>query len=62
MIILKEIRIGLGTDNIHVILEGMIEAVVGLGQVQKLVLIEIELYAINVGNMIILPRAVQLHM
>ena len=30
MIILKEVGVGLGTDNIQVILEGMIETVVGL--------------------------------
>ena len=38
----------------------MIEVVVSLDQVQEPVLIEIELDAINVGNMIILLRTAQL--
>ena len=53
MIILKEVGIGLGTDNIQRISEGMLEVVVGLDQVQELGLIKIELDAINVGNIII---------
>ena len=42
IIILEEVGVGLETDNIQVISEGMIEVVVGLDQVQELVLIEIE--------------------
>ena len=61
MIILEEVGVGLGTDNIQMISVGMIEVVVDLDQVQELVLIEIELDAINVGNMIIILRTVQLH-
>ena len=61
MIISEEIGVDLGTDNIQVILEGMIEEIVGLDQVQEPVLIEIELDVINVGNMIILLRTFQLH-
>ena len=46
MIILKEVEVGLGKDNIQVILEGVIEiAIVGLCQFQELVLMEIELDA-----------------
>ena len=60
MLILEEVGVGLGTDNIQLILEGMIEVVVALDQVQELVLIEIELDAINVGNMIILLGTVHL--
>ena len=40
--------------------EEKIEALVGLDQVQEPVPIEIELDAINVGNMIILLRTVQI--
>ena len=58
MIILEEVGVGLETDNIQVILKGMIEVVVGLDQDQELTLIEIELDAISVGNMIILLRTV----
>ena len=36
MIIMKEVELGLGTDNIQIILEGMIETTVGLDQVQEL--------------------------
>ena len=60
MITLEEVEVGLGTDSIQIILEGMIELVVGLDQVQELALIGIKLNAINVGNMIILLRTVQL--
>ena len=59
-IILEEVGVGLETDNIQIISEGMIEVVVGLEQVQEPVLIEIELDAISVGNMIISLRTVQL--
>ena len=41
-IILAEIKVGLGTDNIQIISEGMIEKVVGLDQAKELVLIETE--------------------
>ena len=58
MIILEEVGVGLETDNIQIISEGMIEAVVGIDQIQELVLIEIELDALNVGNMIIWLRTV----
>ena len=58
--IIKEVEVGLGIDSIPIILEGMIEVMVGLDQVQELVPIEIELDAINVGNIIILLRTVQL--
>ena len=61
MTTLKEVEIGLGKDNIQVILEGMIEVVVDQNQVQELVLIEMELDASSVGNMIILLRIVQIH-
>ena len=60
MIIMKEVEVGLGIDSIPIILEGVIEIIVGLDQVQELVPIEIELDAINVGNMISLLRIVQL--
>ena len=60
MITLEEEEVGLGTDNIQVILEGMTEVVVGLDQVQEPVLIGMELDAINVRYMIILLRTVQL--
>ena len=60
MIIMEEVEVGPGIDSILIMLEGMIEAVGGLDQVQELVPIEIEFYAINVGNMIILLRIVQL--
>ena len=57
-IIMKE-EVGLGIDNIQIIPEEGIEVVVGLDQVQELVLIETEINAINAGNMIILPKIVQ---
>ena len=60
MKIMKEIEVGLKIDDIQIIPEGMIEVVVGEDQVQEPVPIEIELDAINVGNMIILLRTVQL--
>ena len=61
MIILEEVGVGLRIDNIQIILEGMIEAVVGLDQVQELPPKEIELDAIRVENMIIMLRTIQLH-
>ena len=51
MIILEEVGVGLETDIIQIISEGKIEVVVGLDQVQEVVIIEIELDAINVGRM-----------
>ena len=46
MTMLEEVEVGLGTDNIQVILAEMTEiAVVGLDQVQEPVLIETELDA-----------------
>ena len=56
---MKEVGVGLEKDNVYIIPEGMIEAV-GLDQVQEPVSTEVELDAINVGNMIILLRTVQL--
>ena len=57
MIILEEVE----TDNIQVISEEMTEVVVvSLDQVQEPVVIETELDAISVGNMIILLQTVQL--
>ena len=50
---LEEVEVDLGTDNIQVILGGMIKVVVGQDQVQELVLIEKGLDALGVGNMII---------
>ena len=62
MIILEEVGVGLGKDNIQIILEGMIKAAVGLDQAQGLVPVETELDGISeVGNMIILLWTVQLH-
>ena len=57
MIIMKKVEVGLGRDSIQIIPEGMTEVVVSL--VQKLAPIEIELDAINVGNMITVLRIVQ---
>ena len=41
MIIMKEVEVGLGIDSIMIIIEGMIEATVGLDEVQEPVTIEI---------------------
>ena len=60
MIIMKEVGGGLGKDNIQVIPEGMTEVIVGLDHNQQPVPTETELDAINVGNMIMLLRTVQL--
>ena len=58
---LEEVEVGLGTDNIQVILAEMIEVVVvGQDQVQELVLIKTELDALHVGNMITLLKTVQI--
>ena len=59
MIILEEVELGLGTDNIQTISEGMTEVVVGLDQIQEPVLVETELDAISVGNTIISLKTVQ---
>ena len=59
MIIMKEVELGLGIDSIQITPEGMIEVIVSLDQIQELVPIEIELDAINVGNMITSLRIVQ---
>ena len=57
---LKEVEVDLEKDNIQVILEGMIETVViDQDQVQELVLTEIGLNVLNVGNMIISLKTVQ---
>ena len=61
MIILEEVEVDLGTDNIQIFSEGMTEVVaVGLDQAQEPVLIEIKLDAISIGNMIFSLRTVQL--
>ena len=60
MIILEEVGVGLETDNIQIISRGVTEIVVDLDQVQEPVLIDIELDAINIDNMIILLRIVPL--
>ena len=60
IIIMKEAGVVLGIENIQIIPEGMIEVVVGLDRVQEPVPAEIKLDAINVGNVIILLRTVQL--
>ena len=52
MTTLEEVEVGLGKDNIQVILEEMTEVVVGGDQVQELVLIETESDALSVGNII----------
>ena len=53
MIVLEEVGVGLGKNSIQVILAGITEVVmVGLDQVQTPVLIETELDALHVGNMI----------
>ena len=55
MIIMKEVEVGLEKDSFQIISEGMTEAVaVDLDEIQELVLIEIGLDVISVGNMIIL--------
>ena len=53
---MEEVEVGLGTDDIQVILVEMIEVVVGQDQVQEPVLIETELDALSVGNMNILLK------
>ena len=58
MIIMREVEVGLGIGNISIIIEGMIEATVGLDQVQEPVLLEIGLDALNAGGMIILVKSI----
>ena len=58
MIITKEVRVGLGIDSIQIIPEDVIEVEVGLDHVQELLLTGTGLDAINIGNVIILPRIV----
>ena len=60
MIIMKEVKVGLGIGNIKIIPEGMKEVMVGLDQDQEQALIEIGLDAMNVENVIILLRTAQL--
>ena len=61
MTTLDEVEVGLGTDNIQIILAEKIEVVVGLDQVLEPVLTETELDALSVGNMIILLKTVQIY-
>ena len=62
MTTLEKVEVGLETDSIQVISVEMIEVVVvGLDQVQELVLTETELDALSVGNMIISLQTVQLY-
>ena len=42
MVIMKEVEVGLGIYSIQIIPKGIIEAIVGLDQVQELVPIDIE--------------------
>ena len=60
VIIMKEAGVYLGIDGTQMIPEQMIEVVVGLYPVQEPVPREIELDAINVENVNILPRTVQI--
>ena len=48
MIIMKEVEVGPGIDNIQITPEGMTEVIVGLDQIQEQVLMEIGLDAINI--------------
>ena len=59
MTILEGVEVGMGKNNIQVILGGMREVVaVGLDQVQEPLLIDIGLGVLNVGKIIILLRTV----
>ena len=61
MTTLEEVEVGLGKENIQVILEGMSKAVaVGVDYVGELVLTEIGLDVLNVGIIIILLKTVQI--
>ena len=58
---LEEVEVGLGKDDIQVILEEMIEIVVlGQGQVWELVLTETKSDVLSVGNMIFSLKTVQI--
>ena len=59
-IITKVAEVSLGIYDIQIIPEGMRKVVVGVDQVQELVPIEKELDAINIENMIILLKIVQI--
>ena len=62
MTTLEEVEVGLGKDNIQVILAEMTEVVVvGQDWVQGPVLTETELNVLSVGNMIISLKTVQIH-
>ena len=54
MTIMEEVEVGLEKDSTHVILEGMIEAVADLDQVQEPVQVKTELDVLNVEDMTIL--------
>ena len=59
---LEEVEVGLGKDNIQVILAEMISVVVvGQGQVQEPALTEMKLDVLNVGGMIIFLKTVQFY-
>ena len=60
MVILIGVEAGQEIDNVQIILGGMIEVALGKDQVLEQVLIETELDASSVGNMIILLRIVQM--
>ena len=61
VIIRKEPGVDLGIDDTQIIPKQMIGVLVGLDQVQEPGPKEIELDSINVENMIILPRTVQIN-
>ena len=50
MTIMEEVEVGLGKDNMQVILEGMIKAVVDQDEGQEAILIETELDVLNVDS------------
>ena len=58
LIIIKEVEVGLGIDNILIMIEGMIKATVGFNQVQGLILIEIGLDVLNTRNTFVLLKTV----
>ena len=61
MITLGNVEVGLEKYNTQITLGEMIEAAVDQDQVQDWVLIEIESDVLSVGNMIILPKTVQIY-
>ena len=62
MTTLEEVEVGLGKDNIQVILAEMLEVVVlGQDQVQEPVLTEAEFDVLGIGNMIISLKNAQIH-